>query len=85
MTFKIQIAASKNPINNDKLKNIYCGNEEVREIVESGWYKYMIGSFSKYSEALSHKNSVNVIGAFVVAYRNSSKLSINEAIKLTEN
>ncbi|MDA3780779.1 MAG: hypothetical protein PF487_11260, partial [Bacteroidales bacterium] len=80
IVFKVQIAASIEKIAIPDLKNIFCLNENVYVIKEGVWYKYLIGKYSSFTEASEIRKKACVKGAFVVAYKNDNKLSINEAI-----
>lgn len=74
--YKIQIAASRLKISGDEMKNIYTGNEKIIETFEENRYKYAIGSFKHYKDAHVFMDSVNVKGAFVIAYYNGKRIKI---------
>ncbi|MEA3316545.1 MAG: hypothetical protein U9R54_01145 [Bacteroidota bacterium] len=80
IVFKVQIAASVKKISIDKLKKIYCLNENIYVVKEDVWYKYSIGVYSTFTDASETRKKSCVTGAFVVAYKNGKKLSINQAI-----
>ena len=79
--FKVQISAARKKLSNETLADIYNGNEKVDLIEEDNWYKYSIGQYSNYKQAVDLKNSVNVEGAFVVAYKDGKKVSIPGVLK----
>jgi hypothetical protein len=79
--FKVQIAAHRQGLPDEKLRNIYSGDENIDIIKEEGWTKYSIGKFSDYQQAARLKNSVDVDGAFVVAYRDGVKVPLYLARK----
>ncbi|MCK5168732.1 MAG: hypothetical protein KAQ75_02545 [Bacteroidales bacterium] len=83
VVFRIQISASNNEMSINQIKNIYCVEPNVYVIEENGWFKYSIGSFKKYQNALQIKEKSGVAGAFIVAYKNGKKLNIKEAINLS--
>jgi hypothetical protein len=79
--FKVQVAASKTKISQTELAKIYCGNLSVYEVFEDPWYRYSIGNFEDYSEALRLRDRICTPGAFVVAYKNGSKIPVRRAMK----
>jgi hypothetical protein len=66
VVYKVQIAASRVPLNAQQLSEIYSGTETPEEQLIAEWYKYTIGSFSDYESAKSFKESCGVEDAFVV-------------------
>lgn len=78
--FKLQIAASKKPLSKQYLKNIYCDNKDITEIYYDNWYKYSIGEYHNYYEAIEIKKNVNIHGAFIVAFRHNTPMNLFEAI-----
>lgn len=76
ITYKVQVAAAKNAISEENIKNIYTGSLEIGEIQEEGWYKYSIGSYTSYEDAASLRDVSGVSDAFVVAYINGRKLDL---------
>ena len=66
--FRVQIAAHTIRIPVSELKSIYKGNLAIQELREDGWYKYSIGNFERYDQALDLLKSCQVRKAFIVAY-----------------
>ena len=66
--FRVQIAAHTLKIPAEELRKIYKGNLLVQELNEDGWYKYSIGNFERYDQALELLKSCQVRKAFIVAY-----------------
>jgi len=79
--FQVQIAASKTPMNEFRLKSMYKGDNQIRVFQEDGWYKYAVGQTSNYKEAVSARNNAGIPGAFITAYKNGKKLNLYHAIK----
>lgn len=82
VTFQIQIVTSSvriglNPEN-------FRGLSQVDEYFSDGLYKYAVGLTSNYSEA-KHMQEVlrkhGFAGAFVIAFRNSERISLAEALE----
>ena len=78
--FKVQIAATKSPMSNDDVNNLYNGSEQVQEQQEEGWYKYSIGNVTSYQQAVQLKKQSDVTDAFIVAYMNGRKLNLYQAM-----
>ena len=79
--FRIQIAANKAPFTFTDLKKICPANYPVEIVSEAGWYKYQFIGVPMFSDASRIMKEAAVTGAFIVAYQNSSKQNIAEAIK----
>ena len=79
--FRVQIAASRVPLNESALKRIYIGQREIFMFEEEGWYKYAIGNFASYYEANAVRKECGVKGAFIAAYSDNSKIELMTAIK----
>jgi len=84
LVFKVQIAASRNPMNNQLLNKRYQGSMTINKDKVRGWHKYSIGEFSNYEEAKNHKKQIDVEGAFVTAYKDGELLDIKDAIQLSK-
>jgi hypothetical protein len=78
--FKVQIAAHTVPLDNAYIKTFYTGNDSIHQVIEGKWYKYQIGSFDNFESADSMQRACRVPRAFIVAYQNTKKLSIKEAL-----
>ncbi len=79
--FRVQIAASRVPLGDSKLKKIYQGNRDIFMFTEEGWYKYAIGEFESYFEANKLRKMCGVDKAFIAAYKKDKKLILMNAIK----
>lgn len=82
LIFRVQVAASKTPLTQQKLKNRYSGSMKVDETCQNGWYKYLIGNFANYEDARQLKEGCGVYDAWVVVNKNGERISINKAIDL---
>lgn len=80
VTYRVQIAASRVPLNNDALSGIYRGTEQPVENYEDEWYKYSIGYFPSYESARQFRDQCSVQGAFIVAFVNGNKINSRNAI-----
>ena len=80
--FKIQLSASKKKIALEP-KN-FKGLQNVTLVYEDNIYKYLYGDTSDYENAKNKLNEVRSKGydsAFLIAFKNGKKVSIQEAIK----
>lgn len=80
LIFKIQLFVSTEKLkaNDSRLK----GLSPVETYNESGFYKYTYGSSSNYNEVLKTQKEIagKFKDAFIVAFKNGEKISINTAI-----
>ncbi len=84
LIYKIQIAASSKKLSVNQIKNICCIESNVYLTEEDGWFKYSIGKFEKYQDAVKMKEKSGVEGAFIVVYKNGKKVSLTEARKMSK-
>jgi len=82
--FRVQIAASRRPLSGEFLKYIYNSGLPMDTIIEDGWHKYSINVGKNYKEARNVARRSAVPGAFVVAYYETTKLDLHEAIKFVK-
>lgn len=78
--YVVQLAASKDPMPDSELKELYKGSLEVREWTEDGWYKYQIVAGAEYVEARKIKKEVTIKGSFIAAYHNGKRIPLYKAI-----
>lgn len=81
ITYKVQVAACKAPLEKNYLKNIYTETSKIEEIQEDGWYKYVINMGSNLSSAKKFIADENIPGAFITSYLGDKKIELNKAIK----
>ncbi|REJ80163.1 MAG: hypothetical protein DWQ44_13100 [Bacteroidetes bacterium] len=83
--FKVQIAATqKSPArDNNFFRMRYQVQHQVDLYEHEGWRKYCVGNFENYNQAKHFLNSdlASVKGAFVVAYRDGSRIHVREALQ----
>ncbi|MBI3500334.1 MAG: PD40 domain-containing protein [Bacteroidetes bacterium] len=80
LIFKVQIGAFKNPIP----QNLFKGLKPITaETTPQGFKRYTAGLFEKFSAASQAKKQVNDLGykdAFIVAFFNGKRISMNDAL-----
>lgn len=85
--FRVQFASYRNAKHFDKKK--FEDLPDVRNYFQDGLVKYTTGNTSSYLEALELlkqvKETKKIRDAFVVAFKDEKRISIEEALKLTEN
>jgi len=79
--FSVQIAASRFMISKNDLKDIYNGTEPVTLVIEDNWYKYRLKTGTSYDRARQVKQTCNVPGVFIVAYKRGLKIQLDRAIQ----
>lgn len=77
--YRVQLTANLNPFD---AKTFYRNAGVDREVLveqHAGYYKYTVGPFQTYDQALSYKDKVerlqDIQGAFVVGYNNGNRVS----------
>jgi hypothetical protein len=84
--FRVQLAANWSFRDAGSTFAEYSLSRPVLVEQHAGFYKYTAGSFSKYAQAQQFKNSVmakGITGAFIVSYRNGSRIDIMDALQAT--
>lgn len=80
LVFKVQVGAFKNPLPNEQFRGL---TPVIGQTTPNGYIRYMAGNFEQYESADAVKNDLRRLGyndAFVVAYYNGQRITLNEAI-----
>ena len=84
--YRVQFASF--PDKQNIRKGAFVNIPDVREYRHTGQYKYTSGSFATLDEALEHRKKIVALGykdAFVVAFKNNERITIEEARKFSGN
>lgn len=83
--YRVQILAKGQRLSDiNYLRNKYNLSEDVYEVSQNGIYRYSVGSFNTYSEALAHSRKMKNKGisdAFVVVYKDGKRISLTSELK----
>lgn len=90
IVYRVQIAASKQPLSNETIASIYKGYNPVNVSQEDGWYRYSIGDFIYYGEAKITRDSCGTKDAFVMPYHHQKRIhwpskNAMELLKIKQN
>lgn len=88
VNYYVQIGAfTSSNVTAGKLKKVFKINEIIKSELQGGFSKFMIGSHEEYKGARDHredvKNNNGVKSAFVVAYNGSKRITVQEALMIT--
>ncbi len=79
--FRVQLTANLNPFDATTYYREVGVDREVLVEQHKGLYKYTIGPFQSYDQALSYKETVDrlpeIEGAFIVGYQNGNRVAIH--------
>ena len=83
--FKVQLGAYQKILSVDNIPSYFLVESKVDVCFTDGFYKYSVGPFLSYSDALAFQENCNVKGAFLVLYFIDMKVSNKEAAKIIQH
>ena len=83
--YRVQILAKSVRLSDvNYLRNRYNLNEDVFETHQDGVYRYSVGAFSTYAQAVAHSRTLKnkgVTDAFVVVYKDGKRIRLSSELK----
>lgn len=77
----VQVIATTRPATSDEIRNVYKGNMKVMEFKSGEYYRYNVGKFRSVEDAKKFI-SINKIKGFVVAYKDSKRITVHQALSI---
>jgi hypothetical protein len=84
--YKVQVMAAHRTVSNSYIKKHYGYSGGIDIENHEGWVKYTTGSYGVYKDARDKRNSLdsyNFPGPFVTAYKQGERITVQEALTLT--
>lgn len=84
VSFKVQIIATSRPLSEKKLKSFYKRDDKVEENhnPDDNLYRYWVGSFETYANALDFNQNTGIKDSFVIAFSQNKRISISKGIEI---
>ncbi len=87
LVFRAQVAAGKKKVSTSVFQAEFKITDEIFWEEHEGWNKYTVGNFNSYRAAKTFANDIRdnngVTGSFVVAYNKGVRISVQEALNLS--
>lgn len=85
VTYKVQVGAFREAITVEKYQKKFNLNDMINLENHQGWTKLITGSFSEYKSARNKRNDLRnkVKTAFVTAYNQGERITVQEALMIT--
>lgn len=86
VNYRVQIAALHKTINTTYYQTKFNITEEVFSEMHEGWSKHTVGNFDKYKSARDHREEIKekgIAGPFVCAYNTGTRITVQEALMIT--
>ena len=88
MIYHVQIGAfTKKTVTASKLEKKFKVTERINSEMAEGYTKFMVGNHIEYRDARDHRETMisthNIKSSFVVAYNNGKRITVQEALSIT--
>jgi len=88
VAFRVQVLATHANVQPETVKRLYAFPGEIRQEQDAEWHKYTTGYHTTYHSARDNRVELTLHhsfpGPFVTAYRNSERITVQEALLLTK-
>lgn len=87
VSYKVQICATHQKVTSDYFVKNNNVSEPINMEMHEGWTKFTVGNFNVYKDARDHRETVRtsykIVGPFVTAYNSGTRITVQEALRLT--
>jgi len=85
VSYKVQVGAGHQKVSANYFSAKFNLTDNVSTETHEGWIKYLVGSYNEYKLARDKRNSVrnNVTTAFVTAYNIGKRITVQEALMIS--
>lgn len=85
VTYKVQVGAGHQKVSKSYFASRFSLNDAVATENHDGWIKYIVGKFTEYKQARDKRNELrnNVKTAFVTAYNQGQRITVQEALMIS--
>jgi hypothetical protein len=85
VNYKVQVGAGHQKVSSNYFASKFNLTDKVATESHQGWIKYLVGSYTDYKSARDKRNTVrnNVKTAFVTAYNQGSRITVQEALMIS--
>jgi len=85
LVYRVQILAKNKPLNDiNYLRNRYNLSDDIYEVNQDGVYRYSVGTFTSYSQAVEYSRIIKNKGvhdAFVTVYKDGRRIALTPELK----
>lgn len=85
VTYKVQVGAGHQNVSKNYFASKFNLSDAVSTESHEGWIKYLVGKYTEYKQARDKRNDVrnNVKNAFVTAYNQGKRITVQEALMIS--
>lgn len=85
VNYKIQVGAGHRNVSSNYFVSKFNLKDAVSIETHEGWIKYIVGKYNEYKQARDKRNEVrnNVKNAFVTAYNQGKRITVQEALMIS--
>ena len=85
VSYKVQVGAGHQKVSANYFSAKFNLSDNISTETHEGWIKYIVGSYNEYKLARDKRNSIrnNVKTAFVTAYNTGKRITVQEALMIS--